>query len=136
MSDLPVDDEQAEAESFDRDNLDRGEYPPETPFGIPDLVRADALTAGEQADDSIADRRLRGEPDVFEGRVARDVGAVGRLIDRDDAESSDGAVSSGELLGSMGEDDLGFEGLTDSDIAHSGLSAEEAAVHLIPEDRL
>lgn len=135
MSDVPHDD-QSEAEALDRENFDPGAFPPERPLGIPDLVRSDALTAGEQADDSIADRHLREEPDVFERASQADDRVVGGLIAREDAEGTDGAVASGELLGSVGEDDLEFDGLSDSDIAHSGMSAEEAAVHVIPDDRL
>ena len=74
-------DEQYEAEVLDDDKLDRANFPPDEPLGLPELLGRDADVTGDYAPDSLAERIAREEPDVI---VADDGTAPALLDDRPD----------------------------------------------------
>ncbi len=149
MSDQPMGDavyqpdneEQADATALDfedalderdyDDILDEGYSPPEKPLGATRF----GVTAAEQRDGESLDQRLAEElPDVgAEERGIGDLqGSDGELID-----SEVGATRSGRLVapdeGAHGDDETD---LIASDIGIDGgaASAEEAAMHLVPDE--
>jgi hypothetical protein len=77
MSDIGGSDEQDEAEGLDDDVVGGGAYPPDEPFGLPELLARDVTAAGEYASDSVEERSVREqssgpgdeEPDVPFGLV-------------------------------------------------------------------
>jgi hypothetical protein len=108
------------------DILDEGMSPPERPSR--DLARG--ITARDDAEGETLDERLaQEEPDVFDE------------VDRDDeTDPSDGYEVGDERTGRLAEDldqDVTQDNLAD-DVGIDGgaASAEEAAVHTIPDDEL
>lgn len=154
MSDQPMGDdvyqpdneEQADAAALDLEDaldgrdyddiLDEGYSPPERPLGATRF----GVTAAEQRDGESLDQRLAEElPDVGVGADERwgigDLpGGEGELIDPEA-----GATRSGRLVapdeGAHGDDE---EDLIASDVGidAGAASAEEAAMHLVPEEDL
>ncbi|MGW2250211.1 DUF5709 domain-containing protein [Kitasatospora sp. NPDC001660] len=117
--------------SYD-DLLDEGYSPPEKPLGV-DRV---GVTAAEQRDGETLDQRIaQEEPDItpVEGDGTGDLsGGEGEPIDPQAGGRPTGRlVAPEEGAGSDTE-----KGLVASDVGVDGgaASAEEAAVHLIPED--
>lgn len=123
--------------------LDEGYSPPERPYGVEDT----GTTAREQHDgESLEERLSRESPDDEEpsGDEAEDAEDVGDDIG--DASDTDGEVldpeageyRSGRLVapdeGAHGTDD----GVSGEDIGIDGgaASAEEAAVHVVPDEEL
>jgi hypothetical protein len=124
-------DPQAVAEATDEDELDPAGFPPDRPLGVPELVREDVALAGEQAPDSLADRKLREEPEVWEpggGRSPADDGAA--LVD---AGFDAGSGADGDTVGELAEEDPSGVVLSDAASGTGGIEhpAEEAAVHVV-----
>lgn len=113
------------------DVLDEGYSPPDRPFAVEDT----GTTAGEQRTGESLDSRLRREwPD----EAAADGDGLGDVSDTDgellDPEAGD--RRSGRLVGPDEGAHGRTEGVTGEDVGIDGgaASAEEAAVHLIPDD--
>jgi hypothetical protein len=119
-------DEQELAEALDADEIDPGQVPPDRPMGLPDLVRADAKTAGQQAEDSVADRAAREEPEQG-GRGPSEPPV--ELLAVDDRESG---TPDGQMAGAVAEPDHERDVSRLSDSSDSGEvpPAEEAAIHI------
>jgi hypothetical protein len=113
------------------DSLDEGYSPPDRPFAVEDV----GTTAGEQRTGESLDERLRRErPD----ESPPDGDGLGDVSDTDgellDPEAGD--RRSGRLVGPDEGAHAREEGLTGEEVGIDGgaASAEEAAVHVIPDD--
>lgn len=107
----------------DRDPLDEGYSPPERPYAVEDW----GTTAAEEAAGEPVDARLRrelpdGVPDDGDG-LGDSSDTDGELIDREVGDARSGRLADdGEELFAT---DVGIDG--------GAASAEEAAVHLVPD---
>lgn len=117
-------DEQFEAEVLDDDKLDRANYPPDVPLGLPELLGRDTEVTGDHASDSLAERVAREEPDVV---VAADA-APALLDDRADGLSD----LDSELAEPDAEDRTALAEA--APLREDDPSPEAAAVHVVDLD--
>ena len=123
MSELGGTDEQDQAEDLD-DRLGGEDFPPDEPFGLPELLGRDVTVTGDYAPDSVEERTIREEAS-FEDEAAQ---APFGLVDL----APDGET---DLVAETNEPDLeDLAGLSEAGIARADdTSAEVAAMHVVDE---
>ncbi|MEW2424115.1 DUF5709 domain-containing protein [Streptomyces nigra] len=124
--------EEYDEDEFGEDILDEGYSPPERPLGVTEW----GLTAREGASHEDLAHRLRRE--VPELSTQDDGDGLGDTTDTDGELIDDqvGDARAGRLLGWDMDDGAGFDDdytARDIGIDGGGASAEEAAIHLIPD---
>ncbi|MFI9630640.1 DUF5709 domain-containing protein [Streptomyces sp. NPDC052042] len=111
------------------DLLDEGYSPPERPWAVEDL----GTTAAEQhSGESLESRLARELPDIVEA----DDNGLGDLADSDGElwDTEVGAARAGRLTRELDIDEPDTLAAEDVGIDGAAASAEEAAVHVIPDD--
>jgi hypothetical protein len=116
---MKVPDEQDEAEALDEDEIDGLDIPPDRPLGVADALARDITVPGEEAQDSLAERISREEPDLAP-------------VGDSDLDVRDGLIADDtDLEGELGERDGGDIALSDSVLTErDDRSAEEQALHI------
>ncbi|MGM9337408.1 DUF5709 domain-containing protein [Streptomyces murinus] len=123
----PVDPEDAVGERTYDDMLDEGYSPPERPLGVTKY----GTTAAEQRAGESLDQRLRQEvpdPDEPAGDGIGDLpGGEGEPLDPEAGDSRAGRLSARDPEADTFAEDVGIDG--------GAAGAEEAAVHVVPDER-